>query len=112
MPNNMKQQSPTSVDDLDQSDQATKNQGRGPVCSPSRTALQPQLSPGMVRVQSSYTRVTRTQKRVGHKVWRVWWGGVVDCSATKKARQTLMEKALDKLGSCVVRIHERKTPRS
>ena len=61
----------------------------------------------MVRVQSSYTRVTRTQKRVGHKVWRVWWGGAVDSSATKKARQKNMEKAPDKRGSSVVRIHEK-----
>ena len=54
------------------------------------------------------TRVTRAQKRVGHKVWRVWWEGAVDGSATKKARRQLREKASDKRGSRVVRIHENK----
>ena len=61
-----------------------------------------------VRLKRSNSRVTRTQKRVGHKVWRVWWGGAVDGSATKKARQKIKEKAPDKRGSRVVRIHENK----
>ena len=38
----------------------------------------------------------------------MWWGGAVDGSATKKARRQLREKASDKRGSRVVRIHENK----
>ena len=62
------------------------------------------------REQCSDTRVTRTQKRVGHKVWRVWWGGIVDSAATKKARRELQEKGPQKRqGSVRIREHRNST---
>jgi len=62
--------------------------------------------PGQARrEQCRDTRVTRAQKRVGHKVWRVWWGGTVDSAATKKARRKLHVNGPLKRG-CRVRIRE------
>ena len=48
-------------------------------------------------------RLTRSDKRLGHKAWRVWWGSRsgADGVARKQARQNLKESAPQKRGIAV-----------
>ena len=69
MPNNMKQQSPTSVDDLYQSNQAPSTQGRGPVCKAPNPSRGPSAMGGRVDWKGKLTtKRTKALKTPAAKV--------------------------------------------